>query len=447
MLFKNLYTWIKYKTLPQSFLFKNRLFLERNSQSKRILNNFTWTFRSSKWTGTQLSTIPMSLKYFFSLYVLSFVSFILGISLFFFFYKNFFFFWFFKNFFFFFWFSLDLIYYIFIYISWLVISVASNLVNLIYWNNTKLIPSSKTGLFNNAPVKLDCLNVFLTGRGDGLLGYGESFLSTTTPADSSLPKLFRSTGFLNFLMFKDLFSKNSLDLKMSNYSLILNISEKRNINKLYNGVNFFDSSFFIQLPSRIRLTEDATSNLMFYNELLNSQQLINKFHINLQQFRWLYKYSLLHRGVFKNSAIFNKNFLNLDPCITKSSFTRNLWLATASDFLQVSNLNNLQASPLNLTFSSFTWYTKRAFFFNSLPAQGLIINNTSKNVLFRVTGIVNSSELLKLSTSFEELNYILNPLTTPFFKNMVLHNFRKVNYDFTLKGTRHVPNRFKSFFN
>lgn len=51
MLFKQFYTWIKYKTLPPSFLFKNRLFVERDSKRTRVLNNLGLTFRNERWTN------------------------------------------------------------------------------------------------------------------------------------------------------------------------------------------------------------------------------------------------------------------------------------------------------------------------------------------------------------------------------------------------------------
>jgi hypothetical protein len=50
MLFKAVYNWIKFKTLPPSILFKNRLFLERDSKHRRILTNLGNTYRNSKWS-------------------------------------------------------------------------------------------------------------------------------------------------------------------------------------------------------------------------------------------------------------------------------------------------------------------------------------------------------------------------------------------------------------
>ena len=50
MLFSRVYNWIKYKTLPPSILFLNRLFVERDSKHRRVTSNLGLTFRSSKWS-------------------------------------------------------------------------------------------------------------------------------------------------------------------------------------------------------------------------------------------------------------------------------------------------------------------------------------------------------------------------------------------------------------
>ena len=51
MLFSRVYNWIKYKTLPPSTLFLNRLVVERDSKHRRILSNLGLTFRNSKWSS------------------------------------------------------------------------------------------------------------------------------------------------------------------------------------------------------------------------------------------------------------------------------------------------------------------------------------------------------------------------------------------------------------
>ena len=50
MLFSRVFNWIKYKTLPPSTLFLNRLFVERDSKHRRLTSNLGLTFRNSKWS-------------------------------------------------------------------------------------------------------------------------------------------------------------------------------------------------------------------------------------------------------------------------------------------------------------------------------------------------------------------------------------------------------------
>ena len=60
MLFTRLYNWIKYKTLPPSVLFLNRLFVERDSKHRRVTSNLGLTFRNSKWSTYARTNINVS---------------------------------------------------------------------------------------------------------------------------------------------------------------------------------------------------------------------------------------------------------------------------------------------------------------------------------------------------------------------------------------------------
>ena len=62
MLFKRLFNWIKFKTLPPSVLFKNRLFVERDSKSRRVTSNLGLTYRNSKWANYTRTDIPTNAK-------------------------------------------------------------------------------------------------------------------------------------------------------------------------------------------------------------------------------------------------------------------------------------------------------------------------------------------------------------------------------------------------
>lgn len=57
MLFSRIYNWIKYKTLPPSLLFANRLFVERDSKHRRVTSNLGLTFRNSKWSSYSRTNI------------------------------------------------------------------------------------------------------------------------------------------------------------------------------------------------------------------------------------------------------------------------------------------------------------------------------------------------------------------------------------------------------
>ena len=60
MLFTRLFNWLKYKTLPPSVLFLNRLFVERDSKHRRVTSNLGLTFRNSKWSTYARTNINLS---------------------------------------------------------------------------------------------------------------------------------------------------------------------------------------------------------------------------------------------------------------------------------------------------------------------------------------------------------------------------------------------------
>jgi len=62
ILFNTFYNWIKYKTLPPSVLFKNRLYIERDSKHRRVMTNMGTSFRSSKWTSYNRQNISLNMS-------------------------------------------------------------------------------------------------------------------------------------------------------------------------------------------------------------------------------------------------------------------------------------------------------------------------------------------------------------------------------------------------
>ena len=70
MLFFKLYNWLKYKTTPSSFLFKNRLFIERDSKHRKVMNNFGLTFRNSKWSNYENNNVNPDFRILYLAYFL-----------------------------------------------------------------------------------------------------------------------------------------------------------------------------------------------------------------------------------------------------------------------------------------------------------------------------------------------------------------------------------------
>ena len=74
MLFSRIYNWIKYKTLPPSTLFLNRLFVERDSKHRRVTSNLGLTFRNSKWSNYARTNVNLESR-------TSYISFLFQLSL------------------------------------------------------------------------------------------------------------------------------------------------------------------------------------------------------------------------------------------------------------------------------------------------------------------------------------------------------------------------------
>ena len=59
MLFKRIFNWLKLKSITPSTLYRNRLFIERDSKKRRVMSNFGLTFRNSKWTDYSLNNVSL----------------------------------------------------------------------------------------------------------------------------------------------------------------------------------------------------------------------------------------------------------------------------------------------------------------------------------------------------------------------------------------------------
>ena len=81
MLFSRVYNWIKYKTLPPSVLFMNRLFVERDSKHRRVTSNLGLTFRNSKWSSYARVNINIQSQSSYFKFLYSTTSFILILAI------------------------------------------------------------------------------------------------------------------------------------------------------------------------------------------------------------------------------------------------------------------------------------------------------------------------------------------------------------------------------
>ena len=153
MLFQRLYNWIKYKTLPSSFLFKNRLFIERDSKHRRVFSNFGLSFRNSKWSNYETYNIKLQFRKAYSKFIFLILSTVLAFLFIFYFNQYYIIFYFFNNISFFFWISIDTFDYYLSFLTWLITVLFSVFFNLIYsyffFNNFSNKTEKYQSEFNN----------------------------------------------------------------------------------------------------------------------------------------------------------------------------------------------------------------------------------------------------------------------------------------------------------
>lgn len=478
MLFQRLYNWIKYKTLPSSFLFKNRLFLERDSKHRRIFSNFGLNFRSSKWSMYETYNIKTKSKlsfvnYFYTaLLVFLFLIFLLNyhrfyITL------NFF-----NNVAFFVWVIADSFDYYFSFFVWILTSLVSVFFNTIY----------SYFFFNNFSKKNDSIafsSVFKKNLSDdrGSLSSSKEDLNLvfyswiTNPVSRKNIKLIESVfeSSVNkkwWEKFYDLFpSLYSSLFKINQTSNIANFFDQKKgslnslnqfqlLNDSKNFLSFYDVVFFYNLKKNTNnfisstpahflfscwnindskfLSDDYAflikgKNGLFLLDNLNYSKL-NYFFSNFREFwalnffiknqidsakwnRWLYRYSTLHRKILKTShKITTSKRLISSGFFDNNLFNKNIW---ASENLSKFYNNNSLYSLLNLSYQN-----------NSNPSLSNYVN-------FDYSGVLNSSSSGKISLlSFYEnsyfwflkRNYLLNNLSSNFINSGLKKNI-KTNFD------------------
>jgi hypothetical protein len=519
MLFQRLYNWIKYKTLPSSFLFKNRLFIERDSKHRRVLSNFGLSFRNSKWSNYETYNIKLQFRKSYFRFIFWITAVLLFFGFLFYFNQYYIIFYFFNNIAFFFWISIDTFDYYLSFLTWMFTIFFSMIFNLVYsyfffnhFSNDKL---SSVNLYNNSFTKLPVStsvnskdlyiskhdlnwllyswltntnsskntfileNIFETqinkswwdSYNDFFLKlYKLSYFLKLTSSDSSSFVLNTKLNNFSNLSYKGDYSKtvnffnNNVSLnnhtglifyyiinnyvtyfdKISNKNSSLSFLKNNFEWNLYNLNNELESnSLLVKSKSGMFFLDDFNyqkfSYFIFNFEELWSLNFFFKNQLNSSKWnRWLYRYSILHRKILKfshkltlskrlissgfyDSKIFNKNIWaseHLNKITTNDSFSSfftnyysNIFkkepLSTMNYFISTSN-NGSQNDTLNLLNfyeSSYFWYLKRFYLFNSLPTNFIKSKVKFNNYQIKNLNIIKDSNFTKYSVF---LSYLLN---------------------------------------
>ena len=395
MLFTRLFNWIKYKTLPPSVLFLNRLFVERDSKHRRVTSNLGLTFRNSKWstyarTNINLSSrtsyvgsilkaaavigLILALYNFTSFYNLPLLTNTLYSLL---------------------WFVSDsdlylkVIFSSSLFCTWqLTISqILSQVFNISYSVPTDAPSPVSKPLTLPKRLHKPILHAWLT-TGDVSTGFEKLFdsgSSLNTPQLINLyPSLYRTT----YLISKTTESvgtlRSNLDalltqsrLSTFTYSELSDLSSRSNTLFLdytvFRDTNQPSSTFFNELDTWTlsKINSELTSSGLvdlsvtgqFYipsysysnlnamsisnPELSHLRQSVSSQLSLIQWNRWLYKYNILHRSILKASSVMTLSKRLLSSGFYSSSLaTNNLWASSAlsSNKIESTNLASLHRS-------------------------------------------------------------------------------------------------------
>ncbi len=487
MLFHKLYNWIKYKTLPASYFFKNRLFIEREGRYKRILTNFGLVFRNNKWANYEVSNIKLKFKLNYFYYLFFFLWAVLI-------------FWFLSHFtqlysyslvfnslYYYLWLSLDTVLYYISFLSWLLLILFSNLVKWFFskWFMTNInsyADTQVTSVFSRELLNKNAL--FYTWFTKNA---ANNFIKVNT-----LEKLFQTNvnaarwdALANYftVLYKVVFYMNLLTTTSNSYTLVPTASvptlfSKKNylllyfwqkfigpfeLNKIencYNAESLFHwnlNNIIFELDNGEVSSHWARNQFYLFNldlntlntlstnyvEFFNANNLLNNQLRLAKQYRWLYKYSSIHRNLLttvvnitNTKKLLNSGFYSLNL------FYKNLWGSeyltnaansqslistyhsllyynlfcqntetafTTNAFFEVSNTIYENLLSLRHYENSFLWFIKRDYFFKALPAynsyQKLFIQPT-RNIAETITP---TSDTFNLVQSYLAKGFAITP--------------------------------------
>lgn len=494
MLFNKIYNWLKYKTIPTSVLFRNRLFLERDSKKKRIFTNFGLLFRNSKWTNYEKFNIKTNFKSSFFKIVLLILILILFLFFLFYFNNYYHYFYYFNFISYFVWVCVDSFDYYFSFLIWIITILNSFFINIIYSyfffnnfsNNNKIQQ-------NTSKTNLTYLNHKYLNKND-LNWYVYIWLNKNTN-EEMIEKIFDREIFKNwwnkfYFFFIDLYKILYLLNLSNNTNSIFNLnllietdnnfylSTKNFSNSLSNLYFFylfkniknylylnFNFSFFLKKRFEWNILNliNHSNNFFFFNNLtfnsfnvlvLKHKELSNLINNFSNQFeiikinRWLYRFSILHRKIFKNShkLTITKKLINFN-IFNENIFNKNIWLTdllikndSNNSFLNsVYNLyynkdNLINLHLLNYYENSFLFIIKRFFFFNNFNINKFDPTFFSMNKFSPVSPSNSYFSLNNLT------NYLLNFKIT---SAITLNQVKNIKF---LNLTNNLPFYFKDLF-
>ena len=505
MLFKRLFNWIKFKTLPPSVLFKNRLFVERDSKTRRVTSNLGLTYRNSKWANYTRTDIPTNAKHSYINYcktffmtlltltiVLSYAKFYTTTVVF---NDTLFFFW---------WLKDTTFYYLFtIFGVWTILSATFvekffSYFLLVKGGNSNTSPNTSKSLLDvTTSYKLgDYKHIYYNWLTNSTTGLSEAekdledlfegnqsnlsllpqltLLTKTFQTSSvlkrstlsSLPDLSFTTSFSNHLT--PFFSNRTLQSLELNFSsnfrtTSFTSSTKENFNT---SLKFLNTSQAWNLNDVVQATENNASILnnstgsffttgwdfAKYNSVWVNQpnahilyeSLENQLN-SLKVSKFLYHYSYLHRNILKNS-----HKLTMVKKLMSSGFydtklvSNNMW---ASDvFSKLNNPGTTLNSELNLVYGNFF---KNKFFNNHL------LNNYSINTSINSLNLLSFYEksyfwTLKRLHNFNSLfanniKFSLRPFTKPAFDTNTEINSSLNNVTLAFKSDLVTTSRFLNY--
>lgn len=457
MLFTRLYNWIKYKTLPPSVLFLNRLFVERDSKHRRVTSNLGLTFRNSKWStyartniNLESRTSYMNLLLKLVLVIISFVALInftslfdttplesLSFTLM--------------------WFLFDADLYLKLAFSSTIACSAQLILNSVYNSIFRgfnadaqvshTIPSTQPNLY--IPKRLHKPLFYTWLVGSPITSDSSSLFQNTSVSGEAqeaysmvLHNLYKSVHLLKYVSNADLMQ--NVNMQPDSSSLLpLTVSTSyvalRTDYSLFNlnssGVTVNDELSRYSLNSIHRElglnpnTLQTTSGLFYYPEMSYSTlnalamgypetsgvrtSVTNQLKV-IQWNRWLYKYNILHRSLLSasSSLTFTKRLLN-SGFYTSSLSTNNIWASSALQASKLSSANfselsrSVYGDPYGIAGSNNTFLSPSTHFFNTSNATSFKFYETSYHwFVKRFYSLNNLGSNSVISSSRLNTNYL-----------------------------------------